>query len=132
MQQRRGGWANDLYILSKRIAEKRPGAARGREKASAHQGLSRFGHFFPREGSGGRSRGNVSGDVCTTLFGSTGLITLKWSYVVIFAVLTVLVFAMSCLGAFVHPLRLTFVEYFKNSGYEGKGLEYNPLTKEMK
>ena len=38
--------------------------------------------------------------------------------------------AMSCLGAFVHPLRLTFVEYFKNAGYEGKGQEYNPLTKE--
>lgn len=39
-------------------------------------------------------------------------------------------FAMSCLGAFVHPLRLTFVEYFKNSGYEGKGTKYNPLKKE--
>ncbi len=36
--------------------------------------------------------------------------------------------AMSCLGAFVHPLRLTFVEYFKNSGYEGRGVAYNPLT----
>ena len=36
---------------------------------------------------------------------------------------------MSCLGAFVHPLRLTFVEYFKNSGYEGKGTAYNPLKK---
>ncbi len=35
--------------------------------------------------------------------------------------------AMSCLGAFVHPLRLTFVEYFKNSGYEGTGTKYNPL-----
>ena len=41
-------------------------------------------------------------------------------------------FAMSCLGAFVHPLRLTFVEYFKNSGYEGKGLEYEPMTKKIK
>ena len=41
-------------------------------------------------------------------------------------------FAMSCLGAFVHPLRLTFVEYFKNSGYEGKGLEYDPMTKKIK
>lgn len=39
----------------------------------------------------------------------------------------VLNLAMSCLGAFVHPLRLTFVEYFKNSGYEGKGVEYKPL-----
>ena len=37
---------------------------------------------------------------------------------------------MSSLGAFVHPLRLTFVEYFKNAGYEGKGAAYNPLTKD--
>ena len=36
---------------------------------------------------------------------------------------------MSALGAFVHPLRLNFVEYFKNSGYEGKGKAYNPLKK---
>lgn len=38
--------------------------------------------------------------------------------------------AMSCLSAFVHPLRLTFVEYFKNAGYEGKGVEYKPFKKE--
>ena len=37
---------------------------------------------------------------------------------------------MSSLGAFVHPMRLTFVEYFKNVGYEGRGAAYNPLTKE--
>ena len=36
---------------------------------------------------------------------------------------------MSCLGAFVHPLRLNFVEYFKNAGYEGKGKTYKPLKK---
>lgn len=36
---------------------------------------------------------------------------------------------MSGLGAFVHPLRLTFVEYFKNSGYEGKGTQYRPFAK---
>ena len=35
--------------------------------------------------------------------------------------------AMSCLSAFVHPLRLTVVEYFKNAGYEGKGVEYKPF-----
>ncbi len=35
--------------------------------------------------------------------------------------------AMSCLSAFVHPLRLTFVEYFKNAGYDGKGVEYKPF-----
>ena len=38
--------------------------------------------------------------------------------------------AMSCLSAFVHPLRLTFVEYFKNAGYEGKGEEYKPFKNE--
>ncbi len=36
--------------------------------------------------------------------------------------------AMSCLSAFVHPLRLTFVEYFKNSGYNGKGEAYAPFA----
>ena len=36
--------------------------------------------------------------------------------------------AMCCLGAFVHPLRLNFLEFFKNSGYEGTGKAYSPLT----
>ena len=35
--------------------------------------------------------------------------------------------AMCVLGAFVHPLRLNFLEFFKNSGYEGSGRNYNPL-----
>lgn len=41
----------------------------------------------------------------------------------------VLNIAMSCLGAFVHPLRLNFVEFFKNSSYEGSGSAYNPIKK---
>ncbi len=36
---------------------------------------------------------------------------------------------MACLGAFVHPLRLSFVEYFKNAGYEGSGKIYSPFKK---
>ncbi|MBP5380610.1 MAG: V-type ATP synthase subunit I [Bacteroidaceae bacterium] len=36
---------------------------------------------------------------------------------------------MNVLGAFVHPMRLTFVEFFKNSGYEGGGLEYTPFKR---
>ena len=36
---------------------------------------------------------------------------------------------MACLGAFVHPLRLSFVEYFKNAGYEGSGKQYQPFKK---
>ena len=37
--------------------------------------------------------------------------------------------AMCALGAFVHPLRLNFLEFFKNSGYEASGRTYNPLKK---
>ena len=37
--------------------------------------------------------------------------------------------AMCALGAFVHPLRLNFLEFFKNSGYEGNGRNFHPLTK---
>ena len=37
--------------------------------------------------------------------------------------------AMAALGAFVHPLRLNFLEFFKNSGYEAAGRKYDPLTK---
>ncbi len=34
---------------------------------------------------------------------------------------------MNVLGAMVHPMRLTFVEFFRNSGYEGGGKEYKPF-----
>ena len=34
---------------------------------------------------------------------------------------------ISTLGAFVHPLRLTFVEFYKNAGFTGGGKEYKPF-----
>jgi V/A-type H+-transporting ATPase subunit I len=36
---------------------------------------------------------------------------------------------MNVLGAFVHPLRLTFVEFYKNAEFEGGGTKYNPFRK---
>ena len=39
--------------------------------------------------------------------------------------------AMCVLGAFVHPLRLNFLEFFKNSGYEGTGRRYKPLSENI-
>lgn len=53
----------------------------------------------------------------------------------IFFILLVLIghtlnIAMCALGAFVHPLRLNFLEFFKNSGYEAAGRNYNPLKKQ--
>lgn len=36
---------------------------------------------------------------------------------------------MGALGSFVHPVRLTFVEFYKNAGFEGGGVRYKPFTK---
>ncbi len=36
-------------------------------------------------------------------------------------------FALCMISSFVHPMRLTFVEYFKNAEFEGGGLEYQPF-----
>jgi V/A-type H+-transporting ATPase subunit I len=36
---------------------------------------------------------------------------------------------MSGLGSFVHPMRLTFVEFYKNAGFTGGGKEYKPFRK---
>lgn len=49
--------------------------------------------------------------------------------VLVFIVGHTLNIAMAALGAFVHPLRLNFLEFFKNSGYEAEGRNYNPLQK---
>jgi len=35
---------------------------------------------------------------------------------------------MASLGAFVHPMRLTFVEFYKNAGFKGGGREYKPFS----
>jgi V/A-type H+-transporting ATPase subunit I len=40
--------------------------------------------------------------------------------------------ALAALGAFVHPLRLTFVEFYNNAGFSGGGKAYEPLKKELK
>lgn len=38
-------------------------------------------------------------------------------------------FFMAALGSFVHPLRLTFVEFYKNAGFVGGGKKYEPFRK---
>jgi V/A-type H+-transporting ATPase subunit I len=37
---------------------------------------------------------------------------------------------ISGLGSLIHPMRLTFVEFYKNAGFEGGGLEYLPFVKQ--
>ena len=36
---------------------------------------------------------------------------------------------MNTLGAFVHPLRLTFVEFYNNSEFSGGGKKFKPFIK---
>lgn len=37
--------------------------------------------------------------------------------------------ALGSLSGFVHPLRLTFIEFYNNAGFEGAGTEYKPFSK---
>lgn len=39
---------------------------------------------------------------------------------------------ISSLGSFVHPMRLTFVEFYKNAGFAGGGKEYKPFSNKTK
>ncbi len=38
---------------------------------------------------------------------------------------------MASLGAFVHPMRLTFVEFYKNAGFAGGGKPYKPFKTDL-
>ena len=58
----------------------------------------------------------------------SGIPYVGWPVTVIFLIFGHLaVMGLSCLGAFVHPVRLTFVEFYKNVGFEGGGRAYRPL-----
>ncbi|MCQ2222485.1 MAG: ATPase V [Bacteroidaceae bacterium] len=82
-------------------------------------------------GLAGGMLGKTFNDLAYMLVGndlsSAGVLII--GFVLIILIGHVLNIAMSCLSAFVHPLRLSFVEYFKNAGYEGKGIEYKPFEK---
>lgn len=63
----------------------------------------------------------------------SGIPYVGWAFTIIMLLLGhTAVLLLSCLGAFVHPMRLTFVEFYKNVGFEGGGREYKPLVKEKK
>jgi len=40
-------------------------------------------------------------------------------------------FMMGILGSFVHPMRLTFVEFYKNAGFSGGGKKYAPFKRRI-
>ena len=79
-------------------------------------------------GLAGGLLGGAFNDLAVMVRGNGGL---GWVWFVLLLVVGhVLNIAMSGLSAFVHPLRLNFLEFFKNAGYEGTGRKYAPLAKE--
>lgn len=79
-------------------------------------------------GLAGGMLGGAFNNLAGMVLGDTPNIGTWIGFVLIIIVGHLLNLCMSALGAFVHPLRLTFVEYFKNSGYEGKGHLYKPFA----
>lgn len=76
-------------------------------------------------GLAGAKLGEAFNAIGTQALGDGGV---NWIWFILIVVIGhVLNIAMCVLGAFVHPLRLNFLEFFKNSGYEGTGRKYNPL-----
>ena len=56
-----------------------------------------------------------------------------WARIIVMVIILLLghgiTFALSMISAFVHPMRLTFVEFFKNADFAGGGKEYDPFRK---
>ena len=78
----------------------------------------------------------LSGGILAGVFNSLA-IGMKPDNIIAGPIVMVLIFVighsinifMNVLGAMVHPMRLTFVEFFKNAGYAGGGKEYKPFKK---
>ncbi len=77
----------------------------------------------------------TAGGILGFVVNTVGAMCWQVSYVgwliggIVFVVGHIAVLALSSLGAFVHPMRLTFVEFYKNVGFTGGGRYYKPLRK---
>ena len=80
-------------------------------------------------GLAGSMLGMAFNNIGTMVLGDGSNALLWIPFVLIVVIGHTLNIAMAALGAFVHPLRLNFLEFFKNSGYEARGRNFNPLSK---
>ena len=81
-------------------------------------------------GLAGSMLGKAFNDIGGMILGDGSNLVMWIPFILIVLVGHTLNIAMAALGAFVHPLRLNFLEFFKNSGYEAAGRNYNPLKKQ--
>jgi V/A-type H+-transporting ATPase subunit I len=81
-------------------------------------------------GTAGAILGMVVNSVAMSM---TGIPYLGWFFAGLMLVFGhIMVLLLSSLGAFVHPMRLTFVEFYKNASFTGGGREYRPLRRTTK
>ena len=77
----------------------------------------------------------LSGGILATVFTDLA-VGMSPDIMILGPLVTILIFVvghainifMNTLGAIVHPMRLTFVEFFKNSEFSGGGQKYQPFT----
>ena len=79
-------------------------------------------------GLAGAMLGMAFNDMGKMVLGDGSNLVLWIPFILLVLVGHTLNIAMCALGAFVHPLRLNFLEFFKNAGYEARGRKFNPLT----
>ena len=80
--------------------------------------------------------GSILGGVFNTLaFELTGGLPFIVKFIAVFLILIIghsINFGLCMISSFVHPMRLTFVEFYKNAGFEGGGKQYEPFRKKVK
>jgi V/A-type H+/Na+-transporting ATPase subunit I len=72
--------------------------------------------------------GFVFNSLAVSMSGSIPVLSIVFMIIILIIGHAINIF-MSGLGAFVHPMRLTFVEFYKNAGFSGGGKKYNPFRK---
>lgn len=79
--------------------------------------------------------GSILGGVFNMIaFDMTATMSPLFRWILVLFILLVghaLNFAIAMIGAFVHPMRLTFVEFYKSAGFEGMGKKYTPFKRRV-
>ena len=82
-------------------------------------------------GLSGALLGGAMNQIAMLVKGDSPTIVSVFFMVVVLVVGHSLNFALAALGAFVHPLRLTFVEFYNAVGFSGGGKMYTPFAKKI-
>lgn len=80
-------------------------------------------------GLAGAVLGGVFNDLAFDLTSSLPLVAQIFAAGLILLLGHTINIGLCLIAAFVHPLRLTFVEFYKNAGFEGGGITYKPFIK---